>query len=163
MELDAQKGAQQKLILCHMQLGSGAWPLEGAQASFGRCWGRGVDPPLMLQAKCVLFMQVRQFPFLHLPQPHSAPQSPGNPRRQKQKTRHAFGFSCEQPCVVGGWVKGAWDGWGYTHLRRATCLEAAVGPRRRSILKARLEAFEWLWASEGDATLFASGGLGWGR
>lgn len=80
MELDAQRGAQQKLILFHMELESGTRPLEGARASFGRCWrgvrGVGRDSPLMLQAMCMLFMQVRQFPFLHLPSltvSHQAP------------------------------------------------------------------------------------------
>lgn len=74
MELDAEKGAQQKLIIFHMELGSGASPLEGAQASFGRCWGRVVDP-CDAADPVYAFSASASVPFLPLPQPHSVPQS----------------------------------------------------------------------------------------
>ena len=137
MELDTQEGAQPQTDCISCGAGSGSSPLEGAETPFESCWGREGGPLPILQRISMLLVQVHQSPLSPL-----APSS----RLPKEKTWH-LAFPVSSP-VWGGGQLGSERG---LHSQRGA---AFPGERQKSILKVRLEASEWLWASGGVKKLY---------
>lgn len=115
-----------------LPLGVGEWnPASGRSSGLlWKCWGgRGETSPLMLGAMCMLFMQVRQFPFPTSPSLTAPRKAPGSPHRRKTKHHQAGAWLFLRAGLGGGGLgEGAWGGGGHHLCGELPVLGLRLGP-----------------------------------